>query len=193
MGAVAFWLLLIAVVVIVVWKARSNSDKFRVTASELAMLTMQKKISPQESKSLNLRLLRGKNYRIGELNRHLEILRESIDIALMSKKKDIATSRMDTVTETWRLINDKYIELLSDDVKKYIGSVVDSAYKNFQTDMYLNMAQGHIDKAYSLKTEKSRNKYKLLACDVLREGLENPTSDKDKIKAKLFLIENSMQ
>jgi len=67
----------------------------------LALQTIRQATPFEAARAINARLAEEDPPK-AILIRDLEIIRESIDIALASKKRDIAESRMRSVVETWK-------------------------------------------------------------------------------------------
>ena len=154
----------------------------------MILCTLQRKISQTEAKSINHSLMRT-DFRKAQLLRSIQILTESIDIALASKKQDIIESRFDTVMKEWNEVQTHYSDLISEENIKTLKEIIASAEKNYHTTKYTNVAKAYLDKADSLKTEKSKQKYRGLAKEILSEGMLNPMSNKPELKELLLRIE----
>jgi hypothetical protein len=63
------------------------------------------------------------------------------------------------------------------------------AQKEFATHLYLNVAEGHVEKAGKLKTAKSQLKYLDLAAEVIQEGLDAGKGDQAALANALAGIE----
>jgi len=120
---------------------------------------------------MNLKLARS-NFPRSALIRNLQIIRDSIEIALTSKKKDTAQSRMDTLLERYEEIRAEQSGLVSMEVMNEISSVIQDTKYQFHTMLYLNTATGYMDKIEKLKTNKSKEKYLDQAIEALQEGLQ---------------------
>ena len=67
----------------------------------LALSTIRQATPLEAARAINARLA-SEDPEKASFVRELQIIRDSIDIALSSKKRDIAESRMKSVVETWK-------------------------------------------------------------------------------------------
>jgi len=158
-----------------------------VSLQDVALKAITTGFTTKESKDINYYLMRTNNG-WAQLVRKLQIIKDSIDISLTSKKRNTAESRMELLKKHWSEIKGEYLHLLDDDVKSKICSIVDEATFRYHTVFYINQANGYLDKCATLKTEKSRAKYRELAHDVILEGLGHPESDRDELRGFLATI-----
>lgn len=165
------------------WVNLQNSKKRRAF-EQIVLETIKQRRPPEVARSINLYLSR-RDFHKAELIRKLQIIRDSIDIALSSRKRDTAESRMTLLLALWREIEAKYSYLMSKEILKIAKEIVSEAQKQFQTALYINLARGYIEKADSLKTDKAKEKYRFLAREIILEGLSNPQSDKKELEALL--------
>ena len=126
--------------------------------------------------------------RKADLIRKLQIIKDSIEISLSSKKWDVAESRNEKMRELSVEIEQKYRSLMKDDVFEEVSAIIKNADNEFHTALYKNIATGHIEKAEKLKTEKGKQKYWNLAREALNEGMRNPKSDKSVLEDLLNQI-----
>lgn len=150
----------------------------------LALYTLYENSSFPEKKKINTEVSKVNPYK-AELIRDLQIIQESIYIALTSKKKDVAESRLQTVIECYERIKVGTASLVSPTVFNEITRVVKDAESEFQTFLYTNIANGHLEKADTLKTAKSKIKYLGLAEEIIQEGMQNNLSQKEILRSKL--------
>lgn len=121
--------------------------------------------------------------------RNLQIIRDSIDISLSSKKRDTAESRAELVTERYQNIKREQSSLVSEMVLREIDRVVSHAQKGFHTKLFLNMANGYVEKARNLKTNKSKIKYLGLAEEALEEGISVGSGNIDRLQKALSNVQ----
>jgi len=161
------------------WISSKNKGK-QLAFNDLLLTTMTQRTPPEIARSINQTLMR-QDHRKGQLVRYLQIIKDSIDISLNSKKRDIAESRMKTVNDMWHEVESQYSDLFSDEVFSKVKAIVIDAQHKYHTVLYMNVARGHIEKATTLKTDKAKEKYLTLAQEVILEGLDNPNSDKSEL------------
>lgn len=152
------------------------------------------RIPPLEIGKITGRLYKS-NFPRGALVRNIQIIGESISIALKSKKREVAESRIESVLACFEDIKVNQTHLISYETFETIAKTVKEAIKEANTAIYINIASGHLNKIHKLKTIKSKNKYFELAKAILDEGLNNEQSDKTKIETLLndvLKIEKSM-
>jgi len=187
LGPIGFWILAAFALTGVIYWITKNQRKAHAAFQELALKTIKHRTNPDAARSIKSPRTK-KDFPNYALIRNLQIIKDSIDIALMSKKRDVADSRMNLALKLWGEIEDKYFDLLSNENKKTIKEIVSEAHRRFQTDIYLNLARAHIEKVNSLRTDKAKERYRLLAREVISEGLANPQSDKKKLEDLLSQI-----
>ena len=131
----------------------------------------------EEAKNVYSTLIKS-DMRKADLIRKLQIIKDSIDISLSSKKRDVAESRYEKMRELSVEIEQNYKSLMDDNVFEEVSAIIKNADNEFHTVLYKNIATGHLEKAEKLKTDKGKQKYWNLARDVLNEGMGSPKSDK---------------
>jgi hypothetical protein len=164
--------------------------KEQKTFDDLVLYVLNNRLHPDEAKKMNLKFARS-NFPRSALIRNLQIIRDSIEIALTSKKRDTAESRMDTILERFEEIKKEQSSLISAEVYNEIEGVIQETRKEFQTKLFLNLAIGHIEKAENLKTKKSKEKYFDLAIEALKEGLEKGLGQETDLKRALSQAEQA--
>ena len=155
---------------------------------DLVRYVLYNRLEVGEAQKMNRRLMK-ENPTKAQLIRNLQILRDSIDIALSTKKSKTATSRMGTARQCHSDIHSEQKNLVSGQLLSEIDSVMNSAETQFHTDYYVNLSQGYLEKAESLKTNKSKRKYLQLAKDTLREGLQDEWSRREEINRAWSSVE----
>jgi hypothetical protein len=167
---------LTGIAVYIVVQSKQEQQHFE----DLVRYVLYNKLPADEAKKMNSRLMK-KDPTKSQLIRNLQIMRDSIDIALSTKKAETAKSRMETV---WRCHSDIYSgqkKLLSPELLSEIDQVVNGANTELHTTYYTNLANGYLEKARSLKKNKSKRKYLQLAKDTLQEGLQDESSRSEDI------------
>ena len=165
---------------VVFWNIRS-SRKDKVEFNKLVLYVLHNRMAPNEARKLNNSLAKV-NFPRSALIRRLQILRDSIEISLSSKKRETAESRMAEVKSSYEEIRKEYANLITPEAMLEIDRVVSDCVKQFNTKLYTNIARAHIEKAEKLKTVKSKKKYAALAIEAIQEGLLNPNSEKQSLE-----------
>jgi len=165
----------IAVIGYFLFKTASIKQK-QENFSALVLDTIHTKRHWKEEKAINTDLSKT-NQQEAQFLRSIQIIRDSMEIALTSKKRDTAEARMALVEEHLQNIKNTETQLVTGDVLEEIFLIITHAKKEFHTKLYINVASGHIDKANKLKTKKSKEKYSQLAQDVVMEGIKNGKGD----------------
>ncbi|MBU4185682.1 MAG: hypothetical protein KKI12_08390 [Proteobacteria bacterium] len=168
----------------------SRSQKEQKTFDDLALYVLHNRLHPDEAKKMNLKLARS-NFPRSALIRNLQIIRDSIEIALTSKKRDTAESRMNTLLERYEEIRKEQSGLVSAEVYNEIDRVIQETKDEFHTKLFLNLATGHMEKAQKLKTKKSKEKYLDLAIEDLKEGLQKGLGQGADLKRVLSQAEQA--
>jgi len=179
---------------IVYWNVRTTR-KDNEEFNKLVLYVLHNRLHPDEAKKLNYSLAKT-NFPRSALIRRLQILRDSIEIALASKKRDTAESRMTEVRSSYEEIRQEHPHLVAPETLAEIDRVVGECEKEFSTVLYANIANAHIEKAEKLKTDKSKAKYAALAMEAIVEGLENPNCEKlrlEEMKKKIELFTQSLE
>ena len=168
----------------------SKTKKEQKAFDDLALYVLHNRLHPDEAKKMNLKLAKS-NFPRSALIRNLQIIRDSIEIALTSKKRDTAESRMNTLLERYEEIRKEQSGLVSAEIYSEIDRVIQETKNEFHTKLYLNMATGHMEKAQSLKTKKSKEKYLDLAIEALKEGLEKGLGQEANLRRVLSQVEQA--
>ncbi|MGH8545685.1 MAG: hypothetical protein ACREX3_19095, partial [Gammaproteobacteria bacterium] len=142
-----------------------------MTFDDLALYVLQNRLSPEESQEIYRDVGWGDPHRMSLL-RNIQILSESVYLATTSKKRDTAESRMALVLERYSEISRNQAHLVAAHVRGAIDQVVGRAQDVFSTQLYVNVAEGYVDKAGKLKTAKGQLKYLDLAAEVIQEGID---------------------
>lgn len=181
LGAFLFWMLVLLIVIGVVYLWISSAKKRHLEFQNLILETIKRRMPVEEARNVYGTLIKS-DMRKADLIRKLQIIRDSIEISLSSKKRNVAESRNEKMRELFAEIEQNYKSLMDDDVFKEVSTIIRNANNEFHTALYKNIATGHLEKAEKLKTEKGKQKYWNLAREVLKEGMKNPNSDKRVLK-----------
>ena len=187
LGPILFWSLVVLVVIAFVYLKISAAKKNQLEFQNLILNTINRRMAVEEARGLYGSLLKS-DMRKADLIRKLQIIRDSIEISLSSKKRDVAESRNEKMRELFTEIEQKYRNLIKADVFEEVVNVIKNADSEFHTALYKNIATSHIEKAAKLKTENAKHKYWNLAREVLNEGIRNPKSDKSVLEDLLNQI-----
>lgn len=180
----------IAVSLIVIWviwlflSSKKETERF----NKLVIYTLHNRLPPNEARKINTKLSKS-NFQKAELIRNLQIFRDSVEIALSSKKRDTAESRMELAEEKYSYIKKYQSNLVKSEVMSEITSVMEEVEEKFHTNIYNNIALANLEKADKLKTIKSKNKYLEQAKEILIEGLSNSKSSKRILNETLAKVE----
>lgn len=187
LGTFLFWTLVVLVVIAAVYLWINSAKKRYLEFQNLILDTIKRKMTVEEARSVYGTLVKS-DMRKADLIRKLQIIKDSIEISLSSKKWDVAESRNEKMRELSVEIEQKYRSLMKDDVFEEVSAIIKNADNEFHTALYKNIATGHIEKAEKLKTEKGKQKYWNLAREALNEGMRNPKSDKSVLEDLLNQI-----
>ena len=168
----------------------SKTKKEQKAFDDLALYVLHNRLHLDEAKKMNLKLAKS-NFPRSTLIRNLQIIRDSIEIALTSKKRDTAESRMNTLLERYEEIRKEQSGLVSTEVLNEIDRVIQDTKDEFHTKLYLNMAMGYMDKTENIKTKKSKEKYLDLAKEALKEGLEKGRGQEADLRRILSQVEQA--
>lgn len=161
-----------------------NGKQDQKAFEALVLYTLHNRMPPDEARRINRKLAK-ENFPRSALIRKLQIIRDSIEISLSSKKRATAESRAQSVAELHQEILHEYSSLISKGVLTEINDVCTQALLEFNTKLFLNIANGHVEKASSLKTDKSKIKYLGLAVEALEEGISLGRGDSATLKSAL--------
>lgn len=179
------------------WSSKNRKDQNDF--DEIALYVFRNRSHPDEEKKIN-RALAKNNPNKSILVRNIQILRETIYLAVNSKNRDTAQYNYNILPEVYGRVQSEYRGLVSTQVIEVLDSAYNDTIKRFHTAFYLNMAKGFIEKSVKLKTEKSKEKYRNLALEILSEGLSDELSNKEilnkninKIKADSSSVGDSQE
>lgn len=137
---------------------------------------------PREMKRFNTLLMR-RNPFLAERLRTQQIIRESLQIAVTSKNKDTAESRMALAIDKYKDLRERY--RIPDDELARLDAGVNGYLKKYATAKYVNEAQGYIDKIAKVKTVKTKKKYAEQARLLLEAGLLDRNADPQTLLSRL--------
>lgn len=146
-------------------KKTKNAESFEADA----LLALSKRLDPDTARTMIAKYSM-LGHRRGELLRFIQIFNDSIEISLSSKKIETAESRFSLAKETYQKIK-TYRNIMRPRLISEIDSKFQHLTVNFVATLTLNAAKAHIEKAGSLKTEKSKLKYLQEALNVLEDGI----------------------
>lgn len=189
-GGVGIGIIAVMAVGIGIFYNFGRHQKDQKAFDDLALYVLHNRLHPDEAKRMNVKLARS-NFPRSALIRNLQIIRDSIEIALTSKKRDTAESRMNILLERYEEIKKEQSSLVSVEVYNEIDRVIQETRKEFHTKLFLNLAVGHMEKAETLKTNKSKEKYFTLAIDALKEGLEKGLGEEADLRMVLLQAEQA--
>lgn len=189
-GGLGFSLIVLIVIGLGIFYHIGNRRKEQKIFDDLVLYVLHNRLHPDEAKKMNLKLARS-NFPRSALIRNIQIIRDSIEIALASKKRDTAESRMNTLLERFEEIKKEQSGLVSAKIYNEIKRVIEETRNEFQTKLFLNLATGHMEKAESLKTKKSKEKYLNLAIVALKEGLEKGLGQETDLRRVLSQVEQA--
>ncbi len=152
--------------------------------NELILKVLKVQLRPSEAQQIYGQLIRSAPTK-GQLFRHTQMLGESLNLALNSKNRDTAESRMKFAEENYFKIKSLFASAAREGTLAEIEKTFAESKTNFHTNLYINVAAGYVEKAKKLKSEKAREKYFLLASQVLQEGRNDPYSNKAVLDQKL--------
>lgn len=187
-GLLWFGLIAVTVLGFVIFYNIHKKKEDQKTFDALALYVLHNRLHPDEAKNINTKLYKS-NFARGTLIRKLQIIRDSIEIALTSKKRDTAVSRMSILLDQYEEIKNPQSGLVSTAIYNEIDRVIQDTKNEFQTKLFLNVAMGYIEKAQNLKTKKSKENYLNLAIETLKEGLHQNNAHEAALKTYLTQIE----
>lgn len=177
-----WWLLGGLVLVVVLGLAVQAVLATQQDAQELIRRMARERLHPGEARKLNLRLMRS-DHRLAEVVRFVQIMRDSVDIAANSKKREIVESRLGGVVSRRNEIRNNYRGVCDEETERLLDWLAGDEVRRAWTAYFLSAARQARDKAVSLKTEKSRIKYEEAARSILDEAMAHPMTNKGQIEA----------
>lgn len=125
----------------------------------------------------------GRDYRKAQFIRALQIVRDSLDIALASKKRDVSESRLSAAEELANEIRRDYLDLMTPETRSVVLAEIGVDANRCHTAIYVNAAKAAIEKAATMKTAKAREKHLDIARQHIADGWADPDSDKTALAA----------
>lgn len=172
--------LCLGVAAILAWGGRINQKKAeeeermanerKEQYNKLVLHILHTPIQPQDAQKLYRSMAKASPV-LASLLRDVQILRESMQIALASKKMDIAVSRRDLARETHQRIQGEGAALLTDETMEEISQALARFERALVPAYCANVANEFITKAEKLKTLKAKQKYAARAQLVIAKGL----------------------
>lgn len=188
-------LVIIGIIIFVIFVGGSSKSNYDTQYEELLLYCLYNKAAPDIARQIK------KNHRIWGHDKsavlgRLQIMRDSLEIANRSKKPDVADNRLQLAKESINMIIDmrsRNEELVPPETMNKIIAYYNERVISYSTDRYINEAEGYIQKAMTLKTEKSKEKYLQLAQQTLEKGLKDSDAESTLIKLKLEELEDFKQ
>jgi hypothetical protein len=119
--------------------------------------------------------------------------RESVDLALNSKKRDVAEARMQYAADTALDVATRHQHTASPHIVDEMRSTLAATQAEFQTRLYLNLAKAHMEKADTLKTSKGKIKHLDLAAQAIQEGIVAGRGDMTRLQDALSHVTESIE
>lgn len=173
-----------------IWRAASGeaeAERIRERRRELALRCLRVRLLPEEAKRINRELMRAAPD-WGEMVRCFQIIADSLDIALKSKKPETAHARMEDALRLLEESRRKQGYLLTENDWRIAEEHVVSARQKFETAWRVNSVTALLEKAATLKTEKAKTKYIAEARAILEEGLGRTDADTACLQALLSKV-----
>ena len=190
-GPVGIIFLGIAIVGGLIYMSKQKKERYLQEYFADVQYFLHTRIKPAEAKPFSKKYMKS-DFNRWSLLRCLQIMRDSIDIALSSKKQDTAESRMDLAGKQYNEVLNKHKNLITPEIINEIEKVFKDAKTSFQTLLYINVANGHIEKSLKLKTDKSIIKYLSLALEIIEEGIKLGSGDIEMLQQKKEEISKQM-
>lgn len=182
--SVGGWLLLggLGVIVVLVLVVQGVVAADHQNTQELIQRMARERLHPNEARSLNRQLMR-RDVRLAEVVRFVQIMRDSVDIAAKSKKREIVEARLASVVSTRDEIRRNYRGVCDDETDRVLDWLANDQVRMAWTAHFLGAARQARDKAMTMKTEKSKIKYEEAVRSILNEALAHPMTNKSRIES----------
>ena len=191
-GGVGILIMSVITVILYVVNLSRKSQSDRKDFEKLVLQVLHNDIPIKEAQAMNAGLARDSDFRKAQLIRNLQIIRDSIVLSLTSTSQDTATSRIELLKEKFEDIRKNQRSIISDSVFKEINTTVNDTLNVFNTNFYVNVANGHIEKAAGLQTDKSKIKYFSLAESMLLDGIKDGKGDVSKFREHLAKVQTKI-
>ena len=155
-------------------KSRANSG-FEADA----LRALLNRLDPDTARAMNQKY-QTTSYRHMQLIRRIQILSDSIHLALNSGKRNTAESRMLLAKENYQEAM-TFRDLMSNRLKSEIDQSYRDASMRFPEVMRYNVARSMLDKADTLKTPKAKSRYIQQAISVIEEGLSGEAAGSTRL------------
>lgn len=116
-------------------KIRYNEDFYKAIR-----LFLYNRVMPDETKTFSRKYMKT-DFERWSLLRSLQIMHESIEIAMSSKKRETAESRMNLAQEKYYSIKSDYKDILPLDIINEMSQVNEAAINEFNSVLYKNAAK----------------------------------------------------
>jgi len=182
-GPIGIFFLAILIVGGLIYMSKQKKERYLKEYYDDVLYFLHTRLKPAETKPFSKKYMKS-DFNKWSLLRCLQTMRDSIDIALSSKKQDTAESRMELAGKQFKEVLSKHKNLITPEILQEIEKVYKDAVTRFKTSLYINVANGHIEKSQNLKTDKSKIKYLNLALEIIVEGIELGRGSVDKLQQK---------
>lgn len=185
-----FGLLFLCAVLVACWIYFANRKRAtkQKAFDDLAILVLHNRLSADDlSKIMSAVKNLGSHHLT--LMGSLKQIRESIDLALGSKDREVAESRMQFAIERCADVVKNYSQLVSPHVISQVTDIISATQSKFNTQLYLNISSGCIAKAEGLKSDKGKLKYLELAKKIIEEGISLGKGDLEALSHALQAVD----
>ena len=187
-GMVGF--LLLCAILVSSWMyivTRRKATKKRAF-DDLALRVLRNRL-PMDELSKIMTATRGIDFQHSSLIGSLKQIGESIDLALGSKNREIAESRMQFAIERGEDVVKNYSQVVSPYVISQVTYIISEAQSKFNTQLYINISSGCIAKAEKLKSDKGKLKHLELAKSAIEEGISLGKGDLEVLDRALRTVD----
>lgn len=182
-GMIGIILLGVAIISGLFLRSKKKKERYLNEYYDAVRCFLNTRLSPDEARPYG-RTYSKSDFERWSLLRCLQIMRDSIDIALTSKKRDTAESRMELAGDKYQEIITEHKKLITPEILDEIGTVYRDAQSQFFTKLFVNVSTGQIEKAEKLKTEKSKIKYLNQALETIEEAINSGQGDVAKFEER---------
>lgn len=182
-----FWAFLAVIVPAWYLIAKAQRERESDDFQQLVLRTLRNRMPPDEAKRINVSLM-GRDFRKAQLIRALQIIRDSFDIALAGKNRDVSESRLTSAKQFADEIRRDYLDLMTPETRSAVLTEIARDVSRCHTAIYVNAAKAAIEKAATMKTAKAKARHLDSARQHIADGQTDPNSD----KAALAALEKSL-
>ena len=164
---------------------RHENEQIQITFNELILLMLSLSTYDKRETESDINLFDRYEHKYCKylpVIRNLELILESFDIVKKSSNKKTIASRFELIDENFLMLRQQE-SYFKPETFKFMNKELARRRQFIRTLIYVNVAKKQLEKSEEVVRDSTKQKYKNLAIETLKEGLTDPEADHDTLQA----------